>query len=273
MRARFSVFIFLICLTASSSLWSQAGYEVGVRTGTAAYLGDLNTDYNLSSMGFSFGLVARRNVNERICYTAGLDYGRISASDANSNNFFQRTRNLSFHSDVFDLNAVMEFNFFPYIHGSDENYYTPYLYGGFSVMKYNPQASLDGTTYTLRDLGTEGQQDGQEYSLITGSWVFGIGFKWDINRDWSFNASISGRKVFTDYLDDVSGEYPDFLNLEARRGPVAVALSNRSLDPDFARSSMQRGNGKNNDLVYFFNIGIMRYIGELNCPSISKIKY
>lgn len=179
-------------------------------------------------------------------------------------------RNLSFKSNIFDFNAVMEFNFFPYIHGSDENYYTPYIFGGFSFMKFNPQAELDGTMYSLRDLGTEGQQNGQEYALFSGAFVFGVGLKWDINRDWSINTSLSGRNVFTDYIDDVSTEYPDFFSLQARRGPVAVALSDRSPDPDFARIGMQRGNGKNNDLVYFFQIGLMRYFGELPCPSISK---
>ncbi len=260
------IFLNFLCLESQA----QRGYELGLRTGFSSYFGDLNTEYNLSNLGLSFGIVGRRNVNERVSFTAGLDYGRVSASDANSNNFFQRTRNLSFHSNVFDLNVTMEFNFFPYIHGSDEDYYTPYIFGGFSIMKYNPHAELNGQNYALRDLGTEGQQNGQEYGLVSGSFVFGAGFKWDINRDWSLNASISGRNIFSDYIDDVSTTYPDFLSLAARRGDLAVQLSNRATDPQFARSTMQRGNGKNNDLVYFINIGIMRYFGELACPTISK---
>lgn len=262
-------FFLFICVGG----FAQRGYELGVRTGFTAYLGDLNTDYSLSNAGFTFGILGRRNVNERISFSAGLDYGRIEGSDLTSNNFFQRTRNLSFKSNVYDMNITMEFNFFPYIHGSEDHYYTPYIFGGLSFVKFNPQAELNGETYSLRDFGTEGQQDGQEYALFSSSLVYGIGFKWDINRDWSINASISGRNLFTDYIDDVSEEYPDFLSLESRRGPIAVALSDRSLDPNFARAGMQRGNGKNNDLIYFFNIGIMRYFGELACPSISKNIY
>ena len=260
----------LVLLFWSICVHAQKGNEVGIRVGTASYFGDLNTEYNLSNMGLSFGLVARHNVNERVSFTFAADYGRISASDANSTNFFQRTRNLSFKSNVYDFNVSMEFNFFKYIHGSTDYYYTPYIFGGFSVLKFNPTAELNGQTYALRDLGTEGQRDGQEYGLVTGSFVFGAGFKWDINRDWSLNVAISGRNVFSDYIDDVSTEYPDFLSLESRRGAVAVELSNRSLDPNFARTSMQRGNGKNTDLIYFFNIGLMRYFGELPCPAISK---
>ena len=260
-------------LLLSLSSYSQKGHEIGLRTGTVSYFGDLNTDYSLTDMGFAIGVVARRNVNNRISYVLAADYGKVSASDANSNNYFQRTRNLSFKSNVFDFNVAMEFNFFPYMHGSDDNYYTPYLFGGFSFMKFNPQAELNGQTYNLRDFGTEGQQNGQEYALFSGSFVYGIGLKWDINRDWSINTAISGRNIFTDYIDDVSSEYPDFLSLEARRGITAVELSNRSEDPAFARANMQRGNGKNNDVLYFISVGLMRYFGELPCPAISKNIY
>jgi len=270
---RQAIISLLLIVGTAAGLVAQRGYEAGLRTGFVTYFGDLNTEYSFSDMGLTFGVVGRRNVNERISFTIGLDYGRIGASDSRSNNFFQRTRNLSFKSHVYDVNVCMEFNFFPYIHGSESNYYTPYIFGGFSVMKYNPTAELNGERYSLRDLGTEGQQNGQEYGLVSGSFLFGAGFKWDINRDWSLNASISGRNIFTDYIDDVSTEYPDFLSLDARRGPVAVALSNRALDPEYARAGMQRGNGKNNDLIYFFNIGIMRYFGELACPAISKNAY
>jgi hypothetical protein len=268
------IFIFLtISIIFSVHLNAQRGNEFGGHIGTSIYFGDLNTNYNLSNQGLSFGLLARRNLNERISLAAGLQYGKISATDAKSNNYFQNTRNLSFQSHVYDLNFTLEFNFFQYIHGSDDYYYTPYIFGGFSILKFNPQAELDGQTYSLRDFGTEGQQNGQEYGLMTAGFVYGFGFKWDINRDWSLNASLSGRNLFSDYIDDVSGEYPDFATLQARRGITAVQLSNKSTDPDFARPTMQRGNGKNNDVIYFFNIGIMRYFGELPCPSISKNFY
>ncbi len=268
---RFLIVIVLSCFHLN--IEAQEGYELGVRTGVVNYFGDLNTDYNFSNAGFTFGILARRNINERISFTGAIDYARISASDANSNNYFQRTRNLSFKSNVFDFNATMEFNFFPYFHGSDEHYYTPYLFGGLAFVKFNPKAELNGESYALRSMGTEGQQNGQEYALYSGAFVYGMGFKWDINRDWSINVSVSGRNLFTDYIDDVSTEYPDFFSLSARRGNIAVELSDRSLNPDFARSTMQRGNGKNNDVLYFFNIGIMRYIGEIECPTISKSIY
>ena len=272
MKDRFLIAALIFSLCALS-LNAQKGNEIGVNVGTSTYFGDLNTNFNLSSPGIAIGVLARRNFNERISAFAGLKYGKISADDKNSNNFYERSRNLSFSSNIFDLHFGLEFNFFPYVHGSDDLYYTPYIFGGFSILKFNPQAELDNVTYNLRDFGTEGQFFNSEYGLVTGSFVFGFGFKWDINRDWSINTSLGGRNVFSDYIDDVSGTYPDFASQELRRGPIGLELSNRSLDPDFAVPGQQRGNGKSNDLVYFFSVGIMRYFGQLDCPAISKVRF
>lgn len=265
--------IVFFTLMGISALSAQKGYEVGVNIGTATYFGDLNTNLSIGDPGIAIGLLTRRNVNDRISLVAGLTFGQIGANDANSTNFYERTRNLSFNSNIFDVNFALEFNFFKYIHGSSDYFYTPYIFGGLSFMSYNPKTELDGTTYTLRDFGTEGQFDSGEYGLITPAFVFGFGFKWDINRDWSLNTSLSGRNVFSDYIDDVSGAYPDFATQEARRGVIGRQLSNPSLDPDFAVPGQQRGNGKSNDMVYFFTIGIMKYFGQLECPAITKNIY
>ena len=266
---RLIIIIFFIGMVQHAH--SQKGIELGGNAGISYYFGDLNTNYNISKPGFAIELKTRKNFNERISLAAGLQYAQVQASDKNSNNNFEKARNLDFKSVLWDLNFTMEFNFFPYFHGSKDFYYTPYLFAGFSILKYNPTTELEGVRYNLREFGTEGQFLGNEYFLMSGALVYGIGFKWDINRDWSVNTQISGRKLFSDYIDDVSDTYPEFASLEASRGSTAVALSNRSSIPDFVQPKMQRGNGKSNDVLYFISIGIMKYFGQLECPSISKI--
>jgi len=252
--------ILSFCFIAVLQLSAQVGIEVGGRLGTSHYYGDLNPNYTFSDLGFSGGLKFRRNFNERVCAALGLDYAKVSGSDSDSFNAFEQKRNLSFHSGVFDANFTLEFNFFPYVHGTQDNYYTPYLFGGFSIMKFNPKTNLDGTTYELRDFETEGYN----YSLVSGALVYGIGFKWDINRNFSFNVELSGRAIFSDYIDDVRDVY---VNLN---DPVGAALANRSGDTDFGRVRSQRGDGLDNDAVYFLSIGVMRYFGKLHCPPITK---
>jgi len=258
-------FVFLILIgLLTTSLSGQKGVEIGGHIGVAHYYGDLNPKYTLSDPGLSFGLKARRNFNYRTCISAGIDFGRVSGSDADAFNAFESSRNLSFKSNIIDFNFTYEFNFFPYQHGSSEYFYTPYIFAGFSIMKYNPTAELNGESYGLRDLKTEGDF----YGLVSGSFAYGVGLKWDLNRDFSLNFNLSGRRLFTDRIDDVSENYPDVSSLGS--SPVAAELSNRSPDTGFGRPGTQRGDGRFHDTVFFFNVGIMRYFGKLRCPPISK---
>ncbi len=265
--------LLFIFVSAISTVYGQRGAEIGGHIGVAHYFGDLNPTYAISDPGIAIGFKAKRNFNERISLALGLDYGRIKGSDSDSNNAFERSRNLDFYSNVFDGNATLEFNFFPYLHGSEDNYYTPYVFLGASLLRYNPKTDFEGQTYELRDFGTEGQGPGSEYFQLTAAWVYGIGFKWDYNRDWSFNVSLSGRRTSSDYLDDVSALYPDYTQLENRRGPIAVALANRSEDPEHGQTDTQRGNDPTNDRVFFLSIGLYRYFGRIHCPPITKNLY
>jgi len=250
--------------------FSQKGWEAGGWLGASYYFGDLNTDYRLSKPGLAGGIVGRNNFNTRVSATFSLNYGRIRASDSDSKNNFEQQRNLSFYSDVFDLGVAMEFNFFNYVHGSNDEWYTPYIFGGFSVFNYNPKTKLDNNVYSLRDYGTEGQFLGEEYGSINMALNVGIGYKWDITEDLSFNVFLGSRLTRTDYLDDVSTQYPLSAQLEGSRGPIAAALSDRSGIEGFATEGKQRGDSNTRDTYHFIGIGLMKYFGQLECPKISK---
>lgn len=249
---------------------AQKGYELGGWLGLSQYYGDLNTSINIKKPGIAGGLNARYNFNNRLSTKASLNYGRIAADDDLSNNNFERRRNLDFKSNIFDFTAVGEFNFFDYKHGSKLEFWTPYVGLGFSVFRYNPTTKLGDTKYSLRDFGTEGQAVGEEYLLFSGGATLTGGVKWDLNRDWSMNAEISLRKLFTDYIDDVSTVYTDKNTLRTRRGDTAVLLSDKSIDSAISTPGSQRGNSKDNDTYVFIGISIMRYFGDIPCPKVSK---
>ncbi len=257
-------------LCSSLALYAQKGWEVGPTVGVSNYFGDLNTSFDFTELGPAIGATARYNFNNRINSKLGLNYTFLYGDDADSPNTFERRRNLSFRTDVVDLAAQMEFNFFPYIHGSKEYFFTPYLLGGFNILYYVPTARLDGVSYTLRNLGTEGQAEGDEYSLISGGLLIGGGFKWDLTENWSMNVEISARNLFTDYIDDVSGTYPNPTSLAVRRGEIAAALSDRSEGEQIGEPGRQRGNSRDNDTFTIFNVGIVYYFGTLPCPDLGK---
>jgi hypothetical protein len=264
----------ILFLTSISSLFSQKGWEAGGWGGVSYYFGDLNTNYDLSRPGPALGGLARYNFNGRLALAMGLSFGRITGSDSRSRNEFERARNLSFSSNVFDASLSFEFNFLNYEHGSRDFPFTPYVFGGFSVFSFNPRTRHEGQWVNLRDLGTEGQFLGDEYFLIQPALNFGLGFKIDLNVDWSVNINISARRLFTDYLDDVSTTYPNKDELLSLRGPLAVALSDRSTPENQERfrlgqPGVQRGTAGDTDSYAFIQIGFMYYFGYLACPKIT----
>lgn len=263
-------------LSLSNLLISQKGWEAGGWLGVSYYFGDLNTSFDLGLPGMSGGLVARYNINNRLAVKFSASAGFVSADDARSNNAFERSRNLSFSSSLLDLSSSFEFNFLPYNHGSDEDFFTPYIFAGFSVFQFNPTAELDGDEIGLRDLGTEGQFKGEEYLLVQPALNYGIGFKLDLTYEWSLNFEISARSLFTDYLDDVSTVYADKDDLLKLRGETAVALSDRSIEiPGVEGNSIgeegrQRGNSNNNDSYVFLGVGLVYYFGDIRCPEYGR---
>ena len=199
--------------------------------------------------------------------------GRLLGRDSISENPFQKARNLSFRTDYVDASLDLEFNFFPYIHGSRNQNFTPYVFGGLGFTYYSPHAQLNDRWYALRPLGTEGQGVGDEYARIGPALSYGIGLKMDFNYEWSFNAEMSARQMFSDYIDDVSTTYPNMQQLASTRGEIAPLLSDRSgelgIEP-IGTPGRQRGVSGDKDSYYSFRIGIVYYIGLLQCPAISK---
>lgn len=252
------------------------GWEVGPWAGVAYYLGDLNTEFDFGQPNLAGGIGVRFNWNERLAFRMSANYGKVEGADADSRNAFERRRNLDFQSNVFDGTVQFEFNFLPYIHGSTDKYFTPYLFGGVSVFTFNPKTEYNGNArpdlrgelVELRPLGTEGQFRGQEYYTITGALTYGIGFRVDLTYELSLDFNLGVRNTFTDYLDDVSTVYPDRSDLLRSRGELAVELFDRSLlQEPRDREGEQRGDATNNDIYLFAGVGLNYYFGDVRCPN------
>jgi len=263
--------VVVICVVTISSSFAQKGWEVGGWLGTSLYYGDLNNQVNFNSPGIAGGFLGKWNFNSRVALRGSFNFGQISANDAESNNNFNRNRNLSFSSNIYDLTAGIEFNFLEHIRGSKFETYSPFVFVGLSAFRYNPTAELNGQNFNLRELGTEGQDIGEEYFLISAGITLGAGFKYDLSGDITLGVEFTTRRLFTDYLDDVSTTYPDKPTLQAIRGPEAVALSDRSLIDGIGEVGRQRGNSSDNDRYTFLSISITKFFGRLECPRISKI--
>ncbi|MEO6884531.1 MAG: DUF6089 family protein [Bacteroidia bacterium] len=218
--------------------------EIGIFLGGSFYIGELNPAPSGFFDGFTKpagGVLFRHNFSERFALRANLLFGTLEGDDSYSNVLASRDRNLSFKSPVDELSVQWEFNFLPYAIGDKKHTFTPYIFIGLGVFKFNPQASVNGNWVALQPLHTEGQ--GKAYNLIQPSIPFGVGIKMSFSKTIGLGFEWGMRKTFTGYIDDVHGTYPNFGQLAASHGIMAAALSDRSLSTDpIDDVGRQRGN-------------------------------
>jgi hypothetical protein len=101
--------------------------EIGVSLGGAHYFGDLNNRAAFNRPKPAVGLFFRKQFGNYIALRVGAHYAQAGFSDAYSPVEFQRTRNLSFNSDIWELAVQGDFNFFKFVPGSKEFFFTPYV--------------------------------------------------------------------------------------------------------------------------------------------------
>lgn len=246
-------------------LFTVCGYaqrsEIGAFGGVSFYLGDLNPTTVFAQSRFSGGLIYRYNITPRWAIRANILFGQIQASDALTNK--QDPRNLSFKSPITEISATVELNFLKLYNEKGSNRFAPYIYAGIGCFSFNPQAELDGKSYALQHLGTEGQGlEGERkfYSLTNVCIPFGIGMKYNVTKWMTLGIEWGMRYTFTDYLDDVSGNYYDNQTLLEERGTLVAALADRS--ETLHEAGTGRGNVKTRDWYSMAGITLTFRIGN-----------
>ena len=254
--------IFLLFVLTAVQAKAQK-WEFGVQAGAAGYQGDLNQRNPLKVSGSMAGLLLRYNFNGYLSLKASASKAQIEGADSTSKYVQQRGRNLSFYTPLNEFALVGEFNFFEYRPGSGYNSFTPFIYAGIAGISYNPQATYKNQTYDLRPLNTEGNN--ALYNTSAFAIPFGAGVKYNIFGKLSLTADIGYRSAYTDYLDDVSGNYAD---RRVFTDPVALALSDRSGERTgiyTCAAGTQRGDGRKHDTYMFFSIGVSYTFISKNC--------
>ncbi len=264
-----SLFLFLT-LVGKAQFW-----EVGFSAGTAHYFGDLNMYNSMRKPGGMIGGIAKYNFTDYIAMRVTGTYGLIHFSDKNSINPYFSARNLSFYSSLYEGSFAFEFNFFKYRVQSNDFFYTPYAIIGVGVFGYNPKAKLNGTTYNLRDYGTEGQirsdvTGTDKYQTNQFSFPIGMGFKYWIHNRWSASFEAGYRFTSTDYLDDVSGTFVDkrILNSGIGGNYITPILADRSseIGASISMAGKQRGDSKSKDGFMFLTLSLTHNFKSDRCP-------
>ncbi len=227
-------FIVLFLILLSFNLRAQYG-EAGVITGVTNYLGDLVPPRTFFlGTSFSVGGVYQYNFTNRISIRGNVLYGQLRGDDNNSNyDSGRRQRNLDFKTDLFEISVVGQVNILPFQPTSTFRPITPYGFLGFAVFHFNPYTNYLGEKTFLQPLGTEGQGiDGypEKYKLWEIAIPMGLGVKFCLHPRVNLSVELGMRKTFTDYIDDVSGDYVNLQTLRQNSGLLTAELSNRTYD-------------------------------------------
>lgn len=259
MRAFLIVFISLSTSFISFGQGFKTAAEFGFYGGGSYYIGDLNPSKHFVYSKPAFGAIFRYNLTTRYSLRFTATYGNVYASDADSDDPFMVQRNLSFKTDILELAFGVELDLFKYRINDMKYPITPYFFYEIAYFKMNPTGELNGEDYSLQSLGTEGQgtslSDKDQYKLNQLSVPLGIGLKFNIRARMAISIEYGIRKTFTDYIDDVSGNYVDPTLLASYNGSIAASFSDRSLnDNGLSNVGFNRGNSSNKDWYSFYGI-------------------
>jgi hypothetical protein len=243
--------IYLLPIIASAQ-----NFHFSARLGAAGYKGDLKEHVSFSQTKLMGSLGARYDLSEHITARTYFTLAALRADDKKGPDTKQQ-RNLNFQSKLFDWELTAQYNLF----SLNDRWWTPYIFAGVGLYHFKPYTKdVEDNKVFLQELSTEGQgftQGVQEYKLTQFNIPFGFGIDYPLNEDMRIGLEFGYRKTFTDYLDDVSGNYVDEQSLLNARGATAVALAWRGDEVgsgSYPPAGTLRGTTNKKDGYYFIAI-------------------
>ena len=276
---------FFIINFITAQRWKAERYSIVAGVGTTQFMGDLGGGAKDAAHFFGvrdLDFVATRplitanfrmRIIQDLAAKAGFTWGILSAKDAASGAIGRKLRNLSFTTNIWQFQLHAEYYF---IREKDNPRYSfsslrsmrnlaAYVFTGFSVMYFNPKAKLNGTSYALQPLGTEGQGiDGNPapYSRIAIGLPIGLGAKYKLTRKIQIGIEMSNTYTNSDYIDDAHDKYYDNAAIEEKYGKIAAQLADRSIDENGNNlapkpsGTQYRGSPNYNDAYIFTTVFI-----------------
>ena len=276
------IFIVLFC---SCNLVDAQHLSLTGSLGGSNFLGDLATGYT-PSFKPSFSLGAAYDITNRYRIRVNLSALSVEGDDSKSPTAGIKERNLNFKSNIQEAALLGEYD----LVDNSFNSVIPYLFGGFSVYHFDPHPlrPIDSLgDVDLHSLGTEGQYlpsgkyADRQYSLTQLNIQMGGGVRFEVSERVSIAVEANYRKLFTDYLDDVSTnsyisnqEWQE--GIAAAGGPKTALGHKLQLAEDYSWRELNtkgnpipipstptsngvlypRGNPANNDAYYSFQIRV-----------------
>jgi len=225
-------------------------------------------DFDFDALRPSFLLGARYRINHFIAARLNLQYGILKGHDQYTSYPGREFRNLGFRSPLFEWGGLVEFYFIPdqqtgHKHGHHHKrikkpkFLTAYIATGIAGCYFNPLGDyIDGSTWELATLGTEGQgvvATRPKYELTSFVIPVNLGFRFRLNEAFTIDAELCYRKSFSDYMDDISTTYVDPAILSS---PEAVYFANPVPGTNGTEPGAQRGDPTDPDGYMFLMVNV-----------------
>lgn len=259
----------LLVFTSLVSVSFSQKLSLNIFGGASNYSGDMQSDFfTFIQPRLAVGGGISYQLSERAYIRAGITYASLAGDDKKNPKVY--FRNLNFKTDIQEIHVAGEYFLFT----DDFLKFSPYVFAGIAVYHFNPHTTdTAGTKYFLQPLSTEGQGfygDRKPYNLTQFAIPFGGGIKYALNDNIKIGLEVGMRKLFTDYLDDVSTTYVDPNLLLTNRGTKALELAFRggeiSSTETYPVVLTKRGEPKNKDWYYFTGLTLsyrFPVIGEI----------
>ncbi len=247
----------LICLSIFLAVIVTASaqkFHINTFVGLSNYQGDLQDKrFTFSQSHLAVGAGLSYELTEKFLLNGGITVGKVSASD--KNNSRNTSRNLDFTSNITEGHLTAEY----YFRNLNEYSVSPYVFAGLAMYNFSPYTKDSlGNKYYLKPLSTEGEgfiANRNYYKINQFAIPFGGGVKFALNDNVRLGVEVGMRKLFTDYLDDISTTYVGRDLLLQNRGPKAVELAFRGGElkstASYPAAGAQRGGAKIKDWYYF----------------------
>ncbi len=218
-------FLVLICLLHGHLSQAQSK-EIGGGLGSFNYTGDLTRTYDITQQTPGLQFYYIRNYQNGWSGKLALAAGTIKGNDRNPIDPFAEQRNASFRDFITEVSAQMNYDFLDFRTNKD-------------LVKFSPYLSVGAGFFLVNRV-----EKNAEYSNVQLMIPFGGGIKYSISPLWTLNFEFSARKLFYDYLDNISEE----------------EIQNKQ------NSNYQFGNWEDNDWYYFAGLSISYTFWNVNCP-------
>jgi len=250
----------------------------------------LRADVNFATLAGSDNSPELRDLaNQAYNDPSGAKYNRLVGEYFRVDSFSQTVtavkegvnlRNLSFRTRLTEFSVVLEYKFGEFMINSSVRRANFYVFGGFNVYHFEPEgrSAVDSIGWIkLKDLTTEGQglsnfYTTREYRSTQLGIPLGFGVRWTLDKYTRLSAEAGYRILFTDYLDDVSGQYANPAVIGSVHGSQASEFVDRTrqlhpwLKPNALGSARGNSNGRN-DAFLFVGLSLSRVIYPYNCPT------